>query len=81
MSVKPQAGPVVQKSFSKEDDKKTPFAILRVRCANCTKVSKRRTSKMGLNDIHSLVGGIQLYGISEGKEQHDAVRAIWRAEI
>ena len=36
---------------------------------------------MGLNDIHSLAGGIQLYGISEGKEQHDAVRAIWRAEI
>ena len=37
-----------------EAEIKTPFAIMRVRSANCTRNSKRRTFRMGLNDVNSL---------------------------
>lgn len=43
-----------QKAYGDEGERKTPFAIIEVRSANCTKDSKGRTVRMGLNDIHSL---------------------------
>ena len=43
-----------KKAYGDEYTRKTPFAIVGVRSANCTKNSKGRTFKMGLNDIHSL---------------------------
>ena len=46
---------MVQKTLSDEGKKKNSFCgIIRVRSANCTKKSKRRTFRMGLNDINSL---------------------------
>lgn len=27
------------------------------------------------------VFGVEFYGIPEGKEQHDVVRAVWRVEV
>ena len=51
---KPLAGRVVQKSLSEEEEIKTPFAIMKMRSANCTQRSKRRTFRMSLNDINSL---------------------------
>ena len=35
-------------------EQKNSLAIMKVRSANCTKDSKGRTVRMGLNDIHSL---------------------------
>lgn len=44
-----------KRAYGDEEDRKTPFAIIEVRSANCTKKdSKGRTFNMGLNDINSL---------------------------
>ena len=51
---KPRVRRVVQKSFSDEEEIKTPFAIMEVRSANCTRIAKGGHSSMGMNDIHSL---------------------------
>ena len=50
---KPRVRRVVQKSLSDEEIK-TPFAVMRVRSANCTKKAKGGHSKVSLNDINSL---------------------------
>ena len=46
---------MVLESLSGKEGKETPFAgIIELRSANCSKDSKRRTFRMGLNDINSL---------------------------
>jgi len=50
---KPHARRGVQESLSGEYERKTPFAIMKMRSGNCTTRSKRRTSAMA-NDNKSL---------------------------
>ena len=53
-SSKPRVRGVVGESLRDEEEIKTPFAIIKMRTANCIKNSKRRTFRMSLNDVNSL---------------------------